>query len=984
MKSLRLLSGLLILWQVAGAQELTVNPVFPVDTSTVTITVDCTKGNQGLLNYSNTSDVYVHTGVITNLSTSQTDWRYVKFNQNFNQPNPALSATYLGNNKYSFTISNIRTYYGVPAAEKIMRIAILFRNGAGSSVQRNGDGSDMYVQIGDGSLAVQFALPPLQPEYNPMPEPINKKVGDSIAVKFLSSKPATLNLYLNGMLAASGSSADSVQRTLPITAPGNQQLVGVADDGTNIRSDTLNFFVSGAVNIAPLPAGAKEGINYPAGDTSALLVLFAPLKHKIVVIGDFNNWTQQTAYQMNKTPDSNYFWLQINGLTPGTEYAYQYVIDDSLVLADYNTEKVLDKNVDPTISAATYPGLKAFPSQASGTLAAIIQTRQPAYNWQVTNFQRPDKKGLVIYELWLSDFTSAGNWQGLIDTLGYLKHLGVNAVEIEPFCNFEGANSWGYNPNFYFAPDKVYGTATAVKQFVDACHQQGMAVIMDLVMNHSFGSSPMVQMYWNGALGVPAANNPWFNQYPTHAFNVGYQFNHASPATKTFTQRVIDYWLTNYHLDGYRWDLAKGFTQTNTCDATGNNCNVGAWGAYDAGRVAIWDTIYNQVQAASPGSYCILEMFADNSEQSVEANYGMLLWGEDLNTTYNQATMGYGTTSGGGATWDLTPSIYSSLGWSQPGLVVYQESHDDERMMYNNEQYGNGNGSYTIKDKATGLKRNAMTTAFWALAPGPKMLTEFGELGFDYSINWCTNGTVDPSGGCRLTPKPIRWDYLQDSSRKQLHDVYAAMLHLRSTYPGLSTPSSINYSLNGAVKSLQISTDSLRVVVIGNFDVVNATGNVSFPTEAIWYDYFTGKAFAATGSAQSFTLAPGEYHVYTSKSLTDTVVTTGGGGGGGTGGGTPPGGGSGTFGIGIYPNPVVNSNPTITYQLPQSGRVSVMVADVRGQVLGTLDLGDQAAGSHNLSVAQIPLSLPLMSNGYYVLKMMFNGQNAHVAFLLEK
>src|SRR5579872_7340976 len=90
----------------AHAQLLTTVPVFPVDTSTVSITVDCTKGNQGLLNYSNTADVYVHTGVITNLSTSQTDWRYVKFNQNFNQPNPALAATYLGNNKYSFTIGN--------------------------------------------------------------------------------------------------------------------------------------------------------------------------------------------------------------------------------------------------------------------------------------------------------------------------------------------------------------------------------------------------------------------------------------------------------------------------------------------------------------------------------------------------------------------------------------------------------------------------------------------------------------------------------------------------------------------------------------------------------------------------------------------------------------------------------------------------------------------------------------------------------------
>ncbi len=127
-----------------------------------------------------------------------------------------------------------------------------------------------------------------------------------------------------------------------------------------------------------------------------------------------------------------------------------------------------------------------------------------------------------------------------------------------------------------------------------------------------------------------------------HLLIVGYQFNHESPATKTFTQRVITYWLNNYHIDGYRFDLAKGFTQKRTCDALGNNCDVNAWGVYDSSRVRIWDTIYNQLQNVSPGSYCILEMFANNDEQTVEANYGMMLWGNE-NGNFNQATMGYNT-----------------------------------------------------------------------------------------------------------------------------------------------------------------------------------------------------------------------------------------------------------------------------------------------------------------------------------------------------
>ena len=482
-------------------------------------------------------------------------------------------------------------------------------------------------------------------------------------------------------------------------------------------------------------------------------------------------------------------------------------------------------------------------------------------------------------------------------------------------------------------------------------------------------------MYWNNTLGIPAANSPWFNQYPTHADNVGYQFNHESPETIDFTHRVVNYWLTNYHLDGFRWDLAKGFTQTNTCDAHGNNCNVGTWGNYDAGRVATWETIYNQMQAASPGSYCILEMFADNSEQQVEANYGMMLWGEDLSGNYNQATMGYSTVSPGGATWDLTGSIYSSLGgWNNPGLVVYQQSHDDERLMYNNEQYGNSSGSYNIKDTTTGLARNAMSTAFWALAPGPKMLNEFAELGFDYSVNWCTNGTVDPSGSCRLTPKPIRWDYLQDSARKKLHDINAALLSLLSNYPGLVTGQT-TYSLTGNTKYLQVQGDSLNAMVVGNFDVVSSPVSVTFASAGTWYDYLSTDSITATGGAQSVNLAPGEYHVYLNKNLnaatdtsTDTTTTP-----------PPP---TPNLSLKIYPNPIISSAATVAFNLPTDASVTLVVYSISGKRMGALDLGDRSAGQYTIPASQLPVDPMGIPNGFYILEMITSNGTTHLPFLV--
>ena len=92
--------------------------------------------------------------------------------------------------------------------------------------------------------------------------------------------------------------------------------------------------------------------------------------------------------------------------------------------------------------------------------------------------------------------------------------MGINAIEMMPVNEFEGNLSWGYNPDYYFAPDKYYGPANNMKQFVDNCHKKGIAVIMDIALNHSFGQAPMVQLYWDAVNSRPAANNPWFNPVP--------------------------------------------------------------------------------------------------------------------------------------------------------------------------------------------------------------------------------------------------------------------------------------------------------------------------------------------------------------------------------------------------------------------------------------------------------------------------------------
>ncbi len=589
-----------------------------------------------------------------------------------------------------------------------------------------------------------------------------------------------------------------------------------------------------------LPSGASDGVTFINNGTSVIFDLYAPNKTSVSVIGEFNNW-QPTA--MNETPDGNNWWVQIDNITPSKEYAYQYLIDGSLKVADPYTQELLDPANDAGIPATVYPNLKAYPSGQTG-IVSTFQASPTPYTWKVTNFTKPAQKNLVVYELLVRDFVATHSYQTLTDTLSYLANLGVNAIELMPVNEFEGNDSWGYNSNFMFALDKYYGTKNAYKAFIDACHAKGIAVIQDIVLEDQFGSSPMVQMYATST-GSPAANSPWFDQTNMHPDAVGWQLNHQAAATQYFTENVMKYWIQEYHIDGFRFDEAKGYTQTPSADEA-------SWAAYDASRVALWTKYNAYMKSLDPTFYVILEMFAGNLEQSQYANLGMMMW-SNISGAAEQATMGYATNP----SWDLSGIFYDGYGFSAPyGLITYWESHDEERTMYKNETYGNTSGSYSVPNIPTGLAREEMAAAFLMSSPGPKMLWQFEELGYDYSINY--NG--------RLGDKPIVWNYTSDVNRKHLYNVYAKMIKMKIKNPVFAT-TNFKYSLTGAVKSVQLLDASNNVVIAGNFDVVAIPTVIAFPSTGTWYDNISGTSINVNNVAYSITLAPGEYHVYSSTPL---------------------------------------------------------------------------------------------------------------------
>ena len=818
------------------AQIVAITPSFATQNDQVTILYDATKGNKALMGQ---TVVYAHTGVITNLSSSATSWKYVQ--GNWGTDDAKVKMTKVGANLFSLTYT-INTFYGVPSSETVLKLAFVFRNQSGSIVGREADGTDIFVAIGSGAFQARFDVEKAQ----------LLNMSDTLRIKAVTSKKSSVRLLQNGNVIQSLSNDSILQLTVPAATLGYGKFKYIfeATYNGNTKRDTMYAVVRNSPAVSFPPAGIKDGINY-LSDTAIILQIYAPFKNFIYVWGDHSNWEIDPKFLMNKTPDGARYWIQLNGLTPGKEYRFQYLIDQAqLKVAEIYADKLLDGNNDAYIPSITYPNLIPYPKNNTTEYVSVFQTAQPAFNWQHSaTFQKPAKEKLFIYELLLRDFIARHDFQTLKDTLDYLQKLGVNAIELMPISEFEGNESWGYNPSFYFAVDKYYGTKNAYKTFIDECHRRGIAVIMDMVLNHSFGQSPMVRMYAD-ATGRPTSINPWFNVNDKHPYGVGFDFNHESLATQKFVDSVLHYWIAEYKVDGFRFDLSKGFTQKDTYG------NVGAWGMYDATRIAIWNRIYNKVRSYDADAYLILEHFADNSEEKELAQKGFMLWG-NLNAKFNEATMGYVSTS------DFSWGNYKSRTWAVPNLVTYAESHDEERLMFKNLTYGNSGLNYSVKNLNTALKRNEMAMCFLIPLIGPKMIWQFGELGYDVSIDF--NG--------RVGNKPIRWEYMNDAARKRLYEVTAVLGHLKNTEPAFSS-NNYTYQVNAGMKIYTVTDSTLSAVLVGNFDIKTDSTNTLFPHAGKWYSVFSDDSIFVTNLNKKVVLGAGNYAFWLDKKINKPFLMT--------------------------------------------------------------------------------------------------------------
>ncbi len=906
------------------AQIIWADPVFPTENQSVTIYYDATQGTGGLTNCN--CDVYLHTGVITSLSTGLSDWKYVV--TSWGQANAAWKMTPVSGqpNVYSYAITpTIRSYYNVTNGNEVIeKMAFVFRNGTGSLEGKDTGGSDIFYDVAPDNSVFNMTL------ITPSTQAIFPTIGQVIAIQAAANQTADFEVLDNGA-SIYMTSGTSLNYNLNVSVGGAHTVEVKATNGTDEVSRFFNYVIPGAGAVEALPAGTDLGINYTS-NTSVRLAFYAPNKQFAYLIGDFNNWQFEDNYQMKRTPDGSTWWIDVTGLTPNQYYAFQYVVNGDIRIGDPYSNVILDPNNDQYIPSESFPSIPPYPAGKTTGIASLLRTAEPAFDWQNDDFQRPAVQKLIIYEMLMRDFTQKKNFQTLTDTLDYFQRLGVNAIEFMPISEFNGNLSWGYDPTYHYALDKFYGSPESFKLLVDACHERGIAVILDVVFNHAHEKNPLCMLYWDAANFRPAANNPWLNQEAKHDFNVFFDFNHESPATKIYVKKTLEHWLAEYHVDGFRFDLSKGLTQ--------NTNGPFDAGAYDATRIATLKDYADEVWSETPGAYVILEHFAANTEEKELSDYGCMLWGgAGTSNQFLEASLGSSSSFAGAS--------YKSKGWADPHLIAYMESHDEERMGFKNITFGNQSvPGYNIRSLPVSMDRMELTSVFYLSIPGPKMLWQFFEMGYDFSINRCEDGTI--SNNCRLSQKPIRWDYMSNPDRVDLWNVVRKMNYLRTNSATFQTA---NFQLNSAgfQKTMQLNAPDMDANVLGNFAVQTANVSPNFQHTGWWYDYFTGDSLNVTNVATPLSFAAGEYRLYTDVKLTPPSFYTDAEEAAGQ-----------SFDWLISPNPT-SGDVTIDLVLDKNAAVRLTVFDAQGRQVLAHDEERLAAGQQRLA-----LSLDAVPGLYFV------------------
>lgn len=300
------------------------------------------------------------------------------------------------------------------------------------------------------------------------------------------------------------------------------------------KANMINLSEVGAFPNAPTPSGVpvRFGIYLPGISPASGYRVLVRVIHKNdrltqgiqpqdfsldFVASPYNLWTTNALIQPRA---STSFGL------PGT-YLYRYQLFRNNVL-------ITDWFTDPFARSADEVGqFAAFTTPDVAT--PFIWSDQ---NWKVSALD-----DLVVYELQVEEFNRT--FAGIIERLPYLQSLGVNCLELMPITSLKLDFDWGYGPLHYFSPNERWGGVQGLKQLINTCHANGIAVILDVVYQHVDDTFPYQLVYQNARLASPMING---------SGDFGPKIDYTQAFARDYIQSANSYWLDEYHVDGFRYD----------------------------------------------------------------------------------------------------------------------------------------------------------------------------------------------------------------------------------------------------------------------------------------------------------------------------------------------------------------------------------------------------------------------------------------------
>lgn len=832
------------------AEVFTTSPV-PLQQSSQNVKIIFNATESGVAGLISASELYAHIGVCLKGSS---EWAHVKTNWGEN-----IAANKFVKNSaglWELTIGDINTYFSLKAEEKISKIAVIARTASGSAQTK-----DYFLDVAEEGFAINFT-------YNVE----NLVISAPTSIKFtLSATQASkLSIKVDNQVIAEADNAMNISKEYNFAEQGKfYDVTATAVSGGQTLTETVTVAYPTASAQGNYPGGIPKMGAVKQSDGSVIFCLAAPSKKSVILVPSWDNY-QTLNKNVMKYQDYNgyrYFWTKVEGLKDNVYYPYYYLVDGLYRVADPCAKLMLDCYSDKWMPNGIWAEeMPAYPyDKFDDVLLAVYRGDIDNYNWSdaTNNFQTPNQTSMVVYEMLLRDFTGDGSdsdgkqfgtLRSAMSKLQYVADLGVNVIELMPVMEFNGNNSWGYNTNGYMALDKVYGSPTDMKDFVDTCHKLGMAVVLDIVFNQSDGNHPWYKMY-------PSDNNPFYNANAPHDYNVLNDFNQDNPVLEQHWADVLRYWMQAYKVDGFRFDLVKGLGD--------NNSYSNGTDSYNQSRVNRMKRLNDVIKSVNPNGIHINELLGWAQEDNANYNNGKQMGWNNINYGSGQYAMGWAENCD-----DTRGFLSSNWGKTVGGTVDYAESHDEPRIANKVKTNGHASVKYTsTTPKKQSIQRLGSVAAQMLLSPGAKMIWQFGEIAAD-----------DDQGSDldKLRPIAPKWEQFSNAARNGLYENYKALCWLRRDNSDMFDGSAI-YTTGGYEASLT-STRYIRLVkgtkeIIGVFNpnVSGSNVTVSVPVQNITSSnsqlitaaYSFTPSLTVSGSTASISVPPHCFAVFATNNISD-------------------------------------------------------------------------------------------------------------------